>query len=134
MHGRSQLIEAPGHAEGGYARLRRWDSRGRLVLDHMARGLYLSVDEGVMLIRTKEQHDARRPHHGWQVTPRRKKPTSYGVLTENVATAGAVGCVEDIMNKAAVRDFFFGSSPVSLRMDLIRIGVWAVVFVVLSAL
>jgi hypothetical protein len=33
------------------------------------------------------------------------------------------------MNKAAVREFFFGSSPPSLRMDLIRIGVLAVVFV-----
>lgn len=38
------------------------------------------------------------------------------------------------MKKAAVREFFFVSSPPSLRMDLVRIGVWAVVFVVLSEL
>ena len=60
-------------------------------MDHMAQSLYLSVDEGAMLMRTKEQHEARRPHHGWRVTPRPKKPARYGVLTQNVRTTGAVG-------------------------------------------
>lgn len=87
-----------------------------------------------MLIGTKEQYEARRPHHWWGVTPRRKKPASYGVFTQKVGFAGAVRSAEDIMNKAAVTEFFFGSSPPSLRMDLIRIGVWAVMFVVLGAL
>jgi hypothetical protein len=33
-----------------------------------------------------------------------------------------------------MREFFFGSSPPRLRMDLIRIAVWTPVFVVMSAL
>ena len=38
------------------------------------------------------------------------------------------------MNKAAVREFFLGSSPPGLQMELIRIGVWAIVFVMMGAL